>query len=118
MEPIEVSNDVGVPYDYQSIMHYDLYSFGRTVNGNKLQTIFPKVPGVAITHIANRPFLSPSDALTVNLTYTGLCDPTLPLSPETLESQNVDDSKNDTKNVQETLIGAFDRLWAWLFPYS
>ncbi|CAB3256877.1 unnamed protein product [Arctia plantaginis] len=56
------SNDFGVPYDFNSVMHYSEYAFSK----NQQKTIDPKVGGVKV---GQREGLSRSDVRKVNNMY-------------------------------------------------
>lgn len=48
------ANTFNTPYDFGSIMHYDEFSFGRRVNGRRLQTIFPLISGIDVISPSRR----------------------------------------------------------------
>ncbi|CAG0916179.1 unnamed protein product [Notodromas monacha] len=68
--------DTGIPYDLDSIMHYDTHAFGIVdETGHPLPTILQKPPNQAqmILPIWARPYLSPLDAAEINHIYAGEC---------------------------------------------
>jgi hypothetical protein len=65
-----------VQYDYQSIMHYGIYAFGKPDPNNPgqyLQTIFSKQAGVTITDPYDKTGMSSRDAEVIQKTYAGIC---------------------------------------------
>lgn len=60
------------PYDYGSIMHYFSTAFGKTdANGNTLQTIFPKQPGVTAASLGGND-VSSQDITGINQAYSAV----------------------------------------------
>ncbi len=70
-QDIDVTDDLGVGYDYNSIMHYNYDYFARY---SGLTTLNPKASGIPLGQAVR---LSPSDILQTNLLYN--CDGQLSL---------------------------------------
>ena len=59
-----IITDYGIPYDYDSVMHYSIYGFS---NGNPSLT--PKDPSINPRELGQRAYLSPKDIKRLNLMY-------------------------------------------------
>lgn len=100
-------NSLGLPYDYDSIMHYAKNTFSR---GTYLDTILPmEIHGKKRPEIGQRLRLSEGDIAQTNLLYKcysklpGSYSNLLKLRSETSRSAKCDVSRNEIRARRETL---------------
>jgi hypothetical protein len=68
--PLDYTKNVGVPYDYQSVMHFGSYAF----SSNGSETIVPKQSVVILTDYYTKTGLSSRDVEVIQKSYEGICD--------------------------------------------
>jgi hypothetical protein len=113
LTPLSTTNDVGVAYDYGSIMHYENTAFSNSSGW----TIIPK-DGSVIKHGSERPWLSANDVQAIQLNYASECAARdgLPTSTSTSTSTTTTTTTTSTtpRTTTQTSIGKLTSLFSFV----
>ncbi len=111
VNPLTDTNDVGVTYDYQSIMHYGSYAFSS--NGER--TIIPKQSGVTLIEAYDKTTMSSSDAQVIQKTYAGICN-TVATTTTTVRTTTATTARTTT-TTRRSGKAEFFRFLGWLMSF-